>query len=257
MAGNFSSSGIVALTSVGTRPMTAEEIAEHKKLNPKSQKKTTRDGFGAGALTYIAEKNMERRLGRWLSNKQRSKETTWGNALEGVAFSRLGFEYELTSKTVLRHTEFDFWSGAPDGNKQDTVIDLKCPFTLKSFCTLVDPLYNGLEGMDAMNAIRENHTDGEKYYWELVSNSILSWSEYAELIVFVPYKSELQEIKLQAHGDPDAGWIYYAEESELPYLIDGGYYKNMNIIRFQVPEEDKKLLRELVIMGGEKLIKRM
>ncbi len=41
----------------------------------------------------------------------------------------------------------------------------------------------------------------------------------------------------------------------MPYLIEGGHYKNLNIIRFEVSEEDKKALTERVIKAGKMLIK--
>jgi hypothetical protein len=50
-------------------------------------------------------------------------------------------------------------------------------------------------------------------------------------------------------------WVDYASDDELPYLIDGGYYKNLNIIRFEIPEADKKLLTGCVLKGGEMLLK--
>ena len=239
--GNFTSSEIVALT--------------------KKDKKGT--GFGAPALTYIEETNFERKLGRSLTDESNARPLTWGKLLEAHVFDLLGLEYILTSQETIQHASIPYWAGSPDGMKMDegtTVMDIKCPMTLKSFCQLVDPLYQGLTGMDAMNAIRENHKDGEKYYWQLVSNSIIENTKYAELIVYVPYFSELSAIRFMAHNVPgdQAGkhyWIAMSQDDELPYLIDGGYYKNLNIIRFEVPEADKKLLIDCVLKAGELLVK--
>jgi len=234
--GSFTSSEIVALT----------------KVNKKG------DGFGGPALTYISEKNMERRLGRSLSDETNARPLTWGKLLESRAFNQLGLEYILSSTETDQHPEIEYWAGSKDGIKYDkgqTIADIKCPITLKSFCNLVDPIYEGLTGMDAMNKIRANHKDGEKYYWQLVSNAIITGSKYAELIVYVPYKSELPEIKMMCDGEPNAYWITMAGEDELPFLIDGGYYKNLNIIRFEVPAEDKEHLTALVKKAGEMLIK--
>jgi hypothetical protein len=120
----------------------------------------------------------------------------------------------------------------------------------------VQPLYDGLTGMDAMNAIRENHKDGDKYYYQLVSNACISGSKYAELIVYMPYESELPEVKALAEGNPDCYWIWAALENELPFLKDGGYYQNLNIIRFEVPQADKDFLTECVEKAGQLLISR-
>lgn len=244
--GNFTSSEIVALTTTNRKG----------------------DDWGAPALTYIEEKNMERRLERSLTNESNARPLVWGKLLEGRVFDILGIEYSLNSQETLRHELIEYWCGSPDGFKYDlgkTVMDIKSPITLKSFCQLVQPLYDGLTGMDAMNAIRNGykdsngvdhaaHKDGEKYYQQLVSNACISKSKYAELIVYVPYESEIPDIKLLADGVPNCMWIQFAEATEIPYLKDGGYYKNINIIRFEVPEEDKDLLTACVLKAGKMLI---
>jgi hypothetical protein len=42
-------------------------------------------------------------------------------------------------------------------------------------------------------------------------------------------------------------WINWASDDELPYLIEGGHYQNLNIIRFEVPQADKDFLTKRVI----------
>lgn len=230
--GNFTSSEIVALTTSGKNIY----------------------GFGKPALTYIEECNMERRLGRSLTKEESAKALTWGKLVEGRAFDLLGTAYKLSSQETIVHPTISYWAGSPEGNKFDegkTVYDIKCPITLKSFCQLVD-------GDNCMANIRERHKDGEKYYWQLVSNAILTDSKYAELIVYCPYKSELDAIRDYVNNyDGDANkvaWIHWSADNELPYLIDGGYYKNLNIIRFEVKEEDKEFLKERVYKAGQLLI---
>lgn len=235
--GNFTSSEIVALTTKG------------------KDKKS----FGAPALTYIAETNMERRLKRSLTKEESAKPLVWGKLLEFHVFDQLGLEYQLISNETVVHPDIPYWSGSPDGETEDSVSDIKCPVTLKSFCQLVDPLYNGLKGNEAMDAVREANKSGEQYYWQLVSNSIILKKKFAELIVFMPYFSELELIRKMA-GEVEGEkmskhyWIAFGQDDELPYLIDGGYYKNLNIIRFEVPEADKKLLTECVLEAGKMLI---
>jgi hypothetical protein len=238
--GNFTSSEIVALT-----------------------KRDKKGGFGAPALTYIEETNMERRLNRSLTTEIDARPLTWGKLLEERVFELLGLEYALTSQETSQHPDIPFWAGSKDGIKHDegkTIMDIKCPMTLKSFCQLVQPLYNGLTGMDAMNAIRENHKDGDKYYWQLVSNACIESAKCAELIVYVPYFSELTDIRMMAHnvsGDqsPKHYWIAMSNDDDLPYLLDGGYYRNVNVIRFEIPEADKQLLTDMVKKAGEMLLK--
>lgn len=232
--GNFTSSEIVALT------------------------KKAKDGksFGAPALTYIEEANMERRLGRSLTEEINARPLTWGKMLERRPFELLGLEYTLTSTDTFVHPTIPYWAGSPDGGKVSpkTVIDIKCPITLKSFCQLVDA---GLAG--GIDQIREDHKDGEKYYWQLVSNAIITGSEWAELIVYMPYKSELEDIRLMAQmveGDQMSKhyWIANALEDDLPYLLDDGYYKNVNVFAFEISAADKELLTESVLRAGKMLI---
>lgn len=218
------------------------------------------DGFGAPALEYIAEKNTERRLKLGLHNETDSKETLWGTLVERKAFNILGLDYNLTSNITLLHPSIPFWAGSRDGakfeseNKVETVIDIKCPFTRKSFCNLVDANEQNL----GINSVRESHKDGEKYYWQLVSNACISNCEFAELIVYCPYKSELSDIREMANSiigqDADKfKFLNYAYDENLPYLLDSGFYKNINIIRFQVPQADKDLLTATVIEAGKLL----
>jgi hypothetical protein len=165
----------------------------------------------------------------------------------------------------LVHPEIDYWAGSADGFKFDeglTVMDIKCPMTLKSFCQLVDSIemveIGGVwvqDGIKSISNIRENHKDGEKYYWQLVSNSIISDCKYAELIVYMPYLSELQDIRDLAHSAEPQDlykyfWIANGNDEELPHLIDGGFYKNIYTIRFEVPQHDKDFLTERVKMAG-------
>lgn len=238
--GNFTSSEIVELT----------------------KKATDRKSFGVKALTYIKQTNMERRLGRALDGDTVAKPLTWGKLLEGRVFELLGLEYTLSSTVTDLHPVFPNWAGSKDGLKHDqdrTVADIKCPITLESFCNLVDPIYQGLSGIDAMNAIRDNHGEGDKYYFQLVSNAIINGCRYAELIVYMPYQSELADIKLSAQivsGELMSRhyWIAMAGEDELPFIKDGGYYKNLNVIRFEVPEEDRKMLVDCVKKASALLI---
>lgn len=234
--GNFTSSEIVALTTNGK----------------------AKDTMGKPAYTYIEECNYERKLGRSIDNESNARPLTWGKLIEGRVFELLGIEYQLVSKDTIVHPQIDYWSGSPDAIKFDegkTVCDIKAPITLKSFCQLVDSLYNGLGGMDAMNWIRENHKDGEKYYFQLVSNAILTGSRFAELIVYCPYKSELEAIRelttvLDSPDQSKYAWINWSGDQELPWLPDGGYYKNINVIRFEVPVEDMLFLKTRVLSAG-------
>jgi len=239
--GNFTSSEIAALLTNGRKAGT----------------------LGAPALTYIAECNMERRLKRPLEKESNARPLSWGKHCEKRVFELLPIEYKLMGSDTISHPTIEYWKGSPDAERHITdkaVVDVKCPITMKSFCTLVDPLYEGLDGREAMLRIREDHKDGDKYFWQLVSNAVLTNTKWAELIVYCPYESELEDIQLatQMYEQDEAYkymWINYARKDELPWLPDGGYYKNINVIRFEVMDRDKIELENRVRIGGQSLIK--
>ncbi len=211
-------------------------------------------GFGVPAMTYIEETKMAKRLGRSLTNETNARETTWGKCLEPFAFQKLGFDYELVSDVTIQHPDIPYWCGSPDLIKDDTVGDIKCPMTLKSYCIFVDALIEcGFNGDEAIQLIRVRHPDGEKYYQQLISNAILVKAQFAELIPYVPYQSDLDEIRLTASDNKVFKWIEYADDYELPWLIEGGHYQDLNVIRFEVPQSDKDLLTNAVIEAGKLL----
>lgn len=242
--GNFTSSEIVALTE-GVK------------------------GFIDAGYTYIEECNMERRLSKALNDEASAKPLSWGKFVEQIAFGKLPLNYRLISRDTIVHPKYGCWVGTPDGDTIDTVTDIKSPYTRKSFCQLVQPLYDGLTGIEAMNAVRngytdakgfkhKKHRDGDKFYFQLVSNSILTDKEYAELIVYMPYQRDLDFIREEtANYDGDQNklaWIQFATDDDLPHLVNDGYYKDLNIIRFKVPQEDKDFLTSRVEMASKYLI---
>lgn len=220
------------------------------------------NGKSAGSVgvpfyTYIEECNMERRLGRSLDNEIDAKAASWGKLVEKRVFKMLPIDYALCSATTLSHPTISYWKGTPDCTKIETVGDIKCPHTLKSFCQLVDPYYkNGKLIHDALSieAVRENHRDGDKFFWQIVSNAVLTGAKKGELIVYAPYLEELEEIKKMADGDPRLYWLQFGLDEELPFLIKGGHYKNLNVISFDILDRDKEALKERVLLGGEQLI---
>lgn len=242
--GRITSSEIVALTSNGR----------------------TSGSFGEAFYTYVTECVYEIYANRSLENQTSSLAMEWGKLCEGYVHKiHLGFEYVMQSQQTIIHPTINRWAGSPDGLKYidddiETVTDIKCPLTLKAFMNLVQSLYklengviipSGLSGDDAIKEIRKTK-DGEKYYWQLVSNACITGAEYAELIVFMPYIDELEDIlaynaKLSNDSDDNASFrVSWAKDGELPYLFPERGIKNINIIRFKVPQEDKEFLTDRV-----------
>lgn len=229
--GNITSSPIVALTG------------NNKKGEP----------FSAVGEKYIRQRNWERKLGRSINNEIDAKPLTWGKLLERFIFEKIGTDYQMCSDVTIMHPTIDYWAGSPDSIKHvenKSVIDFKCPKTLESFCTMSD--------CSTIEELRENHTDGEKYYWQLVSNGIITGCDYAELICYCPYQEELNAIRDLAMNIDDANpdrfkWIYYSNDEDLPYLIQGMEYKDIHIISWKIDEDDKKFLTDRVRLAGTKL----
>lgn len=211
-------------------------------------------GFGKPALTYIKTRGMERRLNRSIQSECNARELSWGTVCETYSFGLLDMSYKICSQDTIVHPKYPFWAGSADGERfiaEKTVVEQKCPFTLLSFCTAIDAWEVG-----GIAKLRDAHEAGEKWYWQCVSNAILTDSTHAELVIFCPYQRELSDIRLLAMDAPpeQAGavyWLNYATDNELPYLIEGGHYKNLNVLRFPVPDEDKRIL-EMAVLEAEK-----
>ena len=248
--GNFTSSCIIALTTKGTGT----------------------NAYGKPFYSYIEEKRFERRLGRSIDSKTTARPLSWGKLLEVYLFQNKGLiQYTPLMDSPVKHSLFDFWVGSPDAinNSVPAVAELKCPQTLSSFCSLVEPLMWGLTGIDAINALRNGFTDAsgfkhdkhisaEQYYWQMVSNAIILEKKFAELIIFCPYKSELEAVRDLAQQMPtedlaDYYWIGNSNDEQLPYLIDGGKYQNFNSIVFEVPQVDIDFLTQRVLIAEKYL----
>jgi hypothetical protein len=278
--GNFTSSEIFALTIPGTRDMTEAELTAWKKANPSSRKKTTETTFGEKSMGYIEECNHERKLLRSIDSETNAKPTLWGKVMESFVFKfKLDLSYQGHFQITKQHPTIPEWVGSVDvlrmlADKSLAACDVKCPYTLKSFCKLVDPLYDGLEGVAVMNAIRfgwvdkkgierKKHTEGEKYYWQIVSNAIIHGCAWGELLVFCPYQKDLPNIREFCDMDPDCpldsnktAFINFGMDNDLPWLPDDGYYKDLTVIRFPIPQADIDNLIARVLMARTMLIPR-
>ena len=212
--------------------------------------------FAETTMTYIEETNIERELGISIGNESSARPLEWGKHCEDFAFNEIDTGYTLTADTTIVHPEYDFWSGSPDGTTDTAVMDLKCPMTRKSFFKLVagENIYSMVDGFARGGAKYKKHSDGAKYYWQLVSNAILTGKKFGELIVYIPYLRDLLDIKNSAKGLYK--WIYYAADIELPFIHEGGAFKNITVMRFAIPQKDIDLLTEKMVEASHLLIPR-
>jgi hypothetical protein len=191
--------------------------------------------------TYIAERNMERRLGRVLRKDFSSRDTSWGHLMEYWGFGLLPTSYSLISDKTIVSPIVSSWVGSPDAvNNTDpkAICDIK-GLQLKAFCEIVDAWKKG-----GIQEVRENTDSGDKFYYQIVSNACLMGAKVGELILICPYESQLDDVRAACikYDGPDPGrfsWFANAVNDQLPYLPDDGYYQNINIMRFDIPSTDK------------------
>lgn len=225
---NFTSSQIYRLMSKGRGNWSVENV-------------------GAPFKSYVREKVIEHRTGVPINKEVNAKPAIWGWFMEQWVFeTKMGLDYRLVSKERYKHPKLA-WSGMPDTLLEDSVGDIKNPYTIISFCDKVDSL-------ESPEKFKE---ECPEYYWQLVSNAILADKEYAEIFIHVPYEDELESIREyteQYDGDQNkVAFINWATDAEIPHIKKGMYYKDLNHLRFKVLEEDKELLTERVKLATELL----
>lgn len=208
-------------------------------------------GFGAPALKYIKQTRQEIKLGRSIKNEFEAKQTSWGTFLEKRVFRKLldSSYQDVTNDGRLFHPKIKHYSGIPDFLKDlDTVCDCKCPFNPEKFC-------------DKMEALEDYGTFKEQFpedFWQLISNTVLLrangiYIKYMEAINYVPYLSELPDIRIDADGRKSMRWLDYHTDSMLPWLPDGGHYKNINIHRFTPMERDIEEWTDVITLSVDTL----
>lgn len=211
--------------------------------------------MGQPGYTYIEEKKMELKLGRQLQQEVFSRAISWGKFVQHRVTNTLLDTGCKPTKDIRRaHKTISNWTGAEDYIRtkhieygelnQDVaatliVGEVKC-FELKNFCKVHEAASFGYQ------ALKE---ECPEVFWQLVSNSILNDTSKAELCLYVPYKKELKAIKDEARetGRDDLRWLAYnTEDDALPYLIEGGHYKNLTTFQFDILESDKQILTDRV-----------
>lgn len=253
--GRFTSSQVYKLIGMGSKPMTKEELADFKIQNPGSKKRNKSCGFSQLGLTYISEKKLERRMGRSLDVGSYSQPAAWGNFMELVIFNLLGLEYTIESLTTVLHPDKflgKYWGGSVDLTVPNVkVAEIKC-YQPKNFGFYADCLMK--------KDIELFKKEFSAEYWQIISNSVIHNVDLGEAILYMPFESEMEEIKQLAtdyEGDEKWKYRFIAEKpiSELPCLPDGGYYDNIVKFEFNIPKEDKKFLisriKEAIILLNE------
>lgn len=216
-----------------------------------------KEDFSAPGLTYIEEKSIERKMQSCLDGGAHTQSLAWGNFMELVVYSILGVQYQISSKeTSLHPIHGNFWSGSKDlftvnaqTGKMESIAEIKC-YQKKNFALYTDCILK-----KDIELFKEQFP---KEYWQIVSNVCIEGVEIGEAITYMPYVSEAELIKEMAenHDGADAWKYKFIRDlpiEDLPFLPDGGHYKNINKFAFVVPDEDKKLLEERILLAEEKI----
>ena len=239
--GRFTSSKIHLLIPQGKVKMTKEELEVFKEFNPKSRVTTKPGGFITSGLTYIKEKQLEKRMGASLDTNSYSQSTAWGLACETVIFSHLGLNYKMQSQETFLHPNEDlskYWGGSVDLTVPDVkVAEIKC-YQRKNFGFYADCLMQ--------KDIELFRSEFAQEYWQIVSNSIIHNVDIGEAILFAPFESEMNDLREMIDETWETRFIFEKANNELPCLPDGGYYPNIVMFEFEIPQEDKDYLTKRV-----------
>ena len=208
-------------------------------------------GFGAPAITYISELNLERRMQVSLKQEVYSRPMAWGKLIEMWVFkddNYLDTSFQSCGDKTLSHPTCEFWAGSPDYKSTSKSIIAECKgYERKNFAAYADAIATGDTEIIKRDCPEE--------YWQMVSNAIILGFTKVQPVLFMPYKSELADIRLFA-GDVDVDnpfmfkWISDSMDAQLPYLVDGGYYNNFNSCILEVPQKDIDFLTERVMLAG-------
>lgn len=193
--------------------------------------------LGKPFYTYCNKKAYEKIANRPLDNVSIANATEWGKLCEIEAFALLPIDYAFQAENRYTHPLYR-WSGCPDYTTDDTVGDIKCPFTLVSAFA-----------MHMCKTQEDLKKQYPQYYWQLVSNSILCDKKYAELAIFAPKSSRFKSINARASNNDSI--IRFKNMNELPFLPEDSNFPEITTMRFEVPKEDKEDLTSRVICGQE------
>jgi hypothetical protein len=206
--------------------------------------------------TYVNEVYLETQMKRPCNLQVKTIPMKWGNLMECVLFNILGLDYKMTHQQSIKHPIYsDNWSGTPDLIKEGFKIGEIKSFQPKNFAEL--SLCIAKKDIDLFK------TEFPKEYWQCVSNAVLCELANAEIISYMPYFDELEEIIekvedtnfLESNGlnPQDYYFLIQGDIEGLPYLPKDSKIENITRFEFVVPEEDKEFLTKRVELAIESL----
>jgi len=208
--------------------------------------------------TYVEEVYIERMINRVCKSNVKTQSMKWGSLFEVVLFDLLGLEYKMEHKSTILHPKYGaFWSGTPD---------LIVPEIKTGEIKCFEPLHFGKLSLALLTKDTEIVKQKEpEAYWQSISNSLICGVDKSEIIAYMPYKSELEEIIKQVeetnflernHLDP-GDYYFLTQENiySLPHLPDDSKFSNVNSFEFKIPKEDIRFLESRVIEAEKEVQK--
>ena len=203
--------------------------------------------------TYLEKLRFERKLKRSVDLGKSTNSTNWGLFLEQFVHKALSIEYITDAQTTINHPFIPYWKGSPDTTAPslNVVADIKC-FEPLNFCQYLDCLERTKESND-LEIFKKEFS---KEFWQLISNSILTKMSKIQVILYMPYEKDMEDIRNEAaaYDDYDAykyRFIYELPNNKLACLPDDSEYKDLNIFTFDNIESYQKELTNAVLECGK------
>ncbi len=209
--------------------------------------------FGSKTVlnTYIEERNLERESGRSLSVEFENRVTSWGHLCEDRVNELLGLKYSLQSNVTIDHPTIAHWRGSCDFLiRGERIAELKC-YQPKKFLQYSKAILKG-----EIDFLRSEFPEE---YWQAVSNGIINNVPVAELISYMPYEFELDDIRALAQEKVNEEkwqykWVVDCEKQYMAYLPNESKFRSLNRFEFEIPKSDIELLTLKVEDVGKLLI---
>jgi len=211
----------------------------------------------AAYYTYISKKIRERKMKRSLDMGKYGASMAWGKFLEKRVNDNLPISYQMLHKSTKVHPKYDFVAGSVDFLvPKIKVSELKC-YEPDKFSGYVSALLTG-----NLEQVKEEYA---QEYWQMVSNSQIHKVPKMEAIVYMPYASEMDDIRELAENPEylseigmmpwEVRFIVEKPNSQLAVLPNDSEFKNLNIFEFDVPIDDVIFLNKRIISAGKLLLR--
>lgn len=216
-----------------------------------------KDGSHSAAYyTYISKKIRERKMKRSLDMGKYGASMAWGKFLEKRVNDNLPLNYQMLHKSTTIHPKFNYVAGSVDFLVPNIkVSELKC-YEPDKFSAYVSALMT----YDTEHIKKEFAQE----YWQSLNNSQIHKTPKMEFIAYMPYESEMEDIRELAE-DPEylsaigmmpweVRFITEKPNSQLAVLPNDSEFKNLNIFEFDVPINDVIFLNKNIISAGKLLL---